>query len=63
VFGDEMTGIPNGKIGYLPEERGLYRKMRLRATRISCAAETISGEGRSPAPLSDGVVDGSVRGG
>ncbi|HVY94591.1 MAG TPA: ATP-binding cassette domain-containing protein [Bryobacteraceae bacterium] len=31
VFGEEMTGIPNGKIGYLPEERGLYRKMRLRA--------------------------------
>jgi ABC-2 type transport system ATP-binding protein len=30
VFGDEMTGVPNGKIGYLPEERGLYRKMRLR---------------------------------
>jgi ABC-2 type transport system ATP-binding protein len=29
VFGDEMTGVPNGQIGYLPEERGLYRKMRL----------------------------------
>jgi ABC-2 type transport system ATP-binding protein len=31
VFGDEMTGVPDGQIGYLPEERGLYRKMRLRA--------------------------------
>jgi len=30
VFGEEMTGIRTGLIGYLPEERGLYRKMNVR---------------------------------
>jgi ABC-2 type transport system ATP-binding protein len=30
VFGQEMSGIRTGLIGYLPEERGLYRKMTVR---------------------------------
>ena len=30
VFGEEMRGIRTGIIGYLPEERGLYRKMNVR---------------------------------
>jgi ABC-2 type transport system ATP-binding protein len=30
IFGKEQTGGNIGKIGYLPEERGLYRKMKLR---------------------------------
>jgi ABC-2 type transport system ATP-binding protein len=31
VFGQERSGTRSGLIGYLPEERGLYRKMRMRA--------------------------------
>jgi len=31
VFGRERFGTRSGEIGYLPEERGLYRKMRVRA--------------------------------
>src|SRR5579863_10616605 len=31
VFGQERTGTRSGEIGYLPEERGVYRKMRVRA--------------------------------
>jgi ABC-2 type transport system ATP-binding protein len=31
VFGQERTGTRSGDIGYLPEERGVYRKMRVRA--------------------------------
>jgi ABC-2 type transport system ATP-binding protein len=31
VFGQERSGTRSGEIGYLPEERGLYRKMRVRA--------------------------------
>ncbi len=31
VFGRERTGTRSGEIGYLPEERGVYRKMRVRA--------------------------------
>lgn len=31
VLGENVNGVPVGRIGYLPEERGLYRKMRLRA--------------------------------
>ena len=31
VFGDERSGTRANKIGYLPEERGLYRKMRVRS--------------------------------
>jgi len=31
LMGKEVKGVPIGRIGYLPEERGLYRKMRLRA--------------------------------
>jgi ABC-2 type transport system ATP-binding protein len=30
VFGQEMLGARSGLIGYLPEERGLYRKMTVR---------------------------------
>jgi ABC-2 type transport system ATP-binding protein len=30
VFGEPMTGDRTGLIGYLPEERGLYRKMTVR---------------------------------
>jgi ABC-2 type transport system ATP-binding protein len=30
VLGQEMSGARNHLIGYLPEERGLYRKMRVR---------------------------------
>jgi ABC-2 type transport system ATP-binding protein len=30
IFGEEQTGGNIGRIGYLPEERGLYRKMKLR---------------------------------
>ncbi len=30
IFGEEQTGSNIGRIGYLPEERGLYRKMKLR---------------------------------
>ncbi len=30
VLGDNMNRVPIGRIGYLPEERGLYRRMRLR---------------------------------
>ncbi len=30
VFGEVQTGSNIGRIGYLPEERGLYRKMKLR---------------------------------
>ncbi|MBZ5607615.1 MAG: ATP-binding cassette domain-containing protein [Acidobacteriia bacterium] len=30
VPGEKTNGVPIGRIGYLPEERGLYRKMRLR---------------------------------
>src|SRR5262245_43680617 len=30
VFGDPRTDIARDKIGYLPEERGLYKKMRVR---------------------------------
>ena len=29
IFGEEQTGGNIGRIGYLPEERGLYRKMKL----------------------------------
>lgn len=31
VFGRERSGTRSGEIGYLPEERGVYRKMRVRA--------------------------------
>ncbi len=31
VFGREPSGARSGEIGYLPEERGLYRKMPVRA--------------------------------
>jgi ABC-2 type transport system ATP-binding protein len=31
VFGKERSGTRSGEIGYLPEERGVYRKMRVRA--------------------------------
>lgn len=31
VFGEARTGTRSGEIGYLPEERGLYRKMKVRA--------------------------------
>lgn len=31
VFGRERTGTRSSEIGYLPEERGVYRKMRVRA--------------------------------
>ena len=31
VFGQERTGTRSSDIGYLPEERGVYRKMRVRA--------------------------------
>jgi ABC-2 type transport system ATP-binding protein len=31
VFGEERLGTRSAEIGYLPEERGLYRKMRVRA--------------------------------
>jgi ABC-2 type transport system ATP-binding protein len=30
VFGQERSGTRSGNIGYLPEERGVYRKMRVR---------------------------------
>jgi ABC-2 type transport system ATP-binding protein len=30
VFGDSRTAIVRDKIGYLPEERGLYKKMKVR---------------------------------
>jgi ABC-2 type transport system ATP-binding protein len=30
VFGDEMRGASTDRIGYLPEERGLYKKMKVR---------------------------------
>jgi ABC-2 type transport system ATP-binding protein len=30
IFGEVQTGSNIGRIGYLPEERGLYRKMKLR---------------------------------
>ena len=30
VFGDPRTDIARDKIGYLPEERGLYKKMKVR---------------------------------
>ena len=30
VFGDPRTDIARSKIGYLPEERGLYKKMKVR---------------------------------
>jgi len=30
VFGEERTGACTDRIGYLPEERGLYKKMRVR---------------------------------
>jgi ABC-2 type transport system ATP-binding protein len=30
VFGEERSGTRSSKIGYLPEERGVYRKMRVR---------------------------------
>ncbi len=30
VFGQQRAGTRSGDIGYLPEERGLYRKMRVR---------------------------------
>src|SRR5665213_1336054 len=31
VFGQERSGTRSSKIGYLPEERGVYRKMRVRS--------------------------------
>jgi ABC-2 type transport system ATP-binding protein len=31
LFGEELTSIRAGLIGYLPEERGLYRKMSVRS--------------------------------
>jgi ABC-2 type transport system ATP-binding protein len=30
LFGRETPGVANDRIGYLPEERGLYRKMKVR---------------------------------
>jgi ABC-2 type transport system ATP-binding protein len=30
VFGEKMRGASTNRIGYLPEERGLYKKMRVR---------------------------------
>ncbi len=30
VLGSEHGGVVNNRIGYLPEERGLYKKMRVR---------------------------------
>ncbi|MCH9033516.1 MAG: ATP-binding cassette domain-containing protein [Planctomycetes bacterium] len=30
VLGDESSGAANDRIGYLPEERGLYKKMKVR---------------------------------
>jgi ABC-2 type transport system ATP-binding protein len=30
IFGQQQSGANIGRIGYLPEERGLYRKMKLR---------------------------------
>jgi ABC-2 type transport system ATP-binding protein len=31
VFGEERRGVGSGQIGYLPEERGLYRQMTVQA--------------------------------
>src|SRR5690348_17363245 len=31
VFGEQLTGGRSPHIGYLPEERGLYRRMNVRA--------------------------------
>lgn len=31
VFGQQRSGTRSGEIGYLPEERGVYRKMKVRA--------------------------------
>lgn len=31
VFGEQRTGTRSSEIGYLPEERGVYRKMRVRS--------------------------------
>ena len=31
VFGQQRSGTRSDEIGYLPEERGVYRKMRVRA--------------------------------
>ena len=30
IFGQEMLGASNSRIGYLPEERGMYKKMKVR---------------------------------
>ena len=30
IFGDEMKGTSTDRIGYLPEERGMYKKMKVR---------------------------------
>jgi energy-coupling factor transporter ATP-binding protein EcfA2 len=61
VSGDEMTGVPSGKIGYLPEERGLYRKMRLRAL-LEFHGQTGGEEQRAASGGGDGL-DGAVGGG
>ena len=30
TFGEEMKGTSTNRIGYLPEERGMYKKMKVR---------------------------------
>ncbi len=47
VLGREMSGARNHLIGYLPEERGLYRKMQVRPL-LEFFGELRGGPGRWP---------------
>ena len=54
VFGDKSVGAANERIGYLPEERGLYQDQKLESTLIYLA--TLKGVGESTASATAGVV-------
>ena len=62
VFGQAMSGARNHLIGYLPEERGLYRKMRVRAL-LEFFGELRGGRkvGREVAELAGEAGSGEMR--
>ena len=45
VLGETSLGAANDRVGYLPEERGLYKQMKVReVSAVLCRAEGVSQE-------------------
>ena len=53
VLGEESSEAANDRVGYLPEERGLYKKMTVRAVLRFYAELKGCSEGCSPGGRSD----------